>query len=171
MKADSLSKRLAFLEAMQPKERDFRQTLQWPAYKETLLKHLAGYPQKGLLEDVQSALDDLENRSGTVTDADVFYAIDPLLRKHYEEFAPNPQTAGYFALISRFKAVGLTDEDMADLHKLLRRHQTEDEYRISGKCASCRANIKDSPHSWISRWRDGELETVPYCSNCKGSNQ
>lgn len=166
MKHDTLSRRLASLEAQQPSEKDARKGLGWPAYKQTLLKYLADYPQKGLLGDVQKAFEDLEGRSGPVTDANVFYAIDPILRKHYEEFAPNPQTADHLALIARFKAVGLTDEDLEDIHKYIRKYQAEDKYRISGKCAGCGANVKEAPHTWDCRWRDGELETVPWCFEC-----
>ncbi len=163
-----IEKRINALEAMQSKERDFRQTLQWPAYRDTLLKLLADYPQKGLLQDVQKAFDDLDGRSGPVTDADVFYAIDPLLRKHFKEFAPNPETADHLALVARFEAVGLPDdcEEMQKLRGYARKYQEEDKYRIVGECAGCGTNIKEAPHKWGSRWHDDLLETVPWCSEC-----
>lgn len=135
MNLAGLDRRVTSLEVLQPTERDTRQDLGWPAYKDTLLKYLADYPQKGLLEDVQRAFEDLEGRPAPVTNADVFYAIDPILRKHYEEFAPNPQTADHLALIARFKALGASDEDLVDFYKYVRKYQEEDKYRITGKCA------------------------------------
>jgi hypothetical protein len=167
----NFERRINALESKQPTEDDFRQTLQWPAYRDTLLKELADYPQKGLLQDVQRAFDDLESRSGLVKDSDIFYAIDPILRKHFEEFAPNPHKADYLAIIARFKAVGASDEDLADVYKYVRKYQAEDEYRISGKCAGCGVNVKEAPHSWVSRWREDELKSVPFCSDCRGSNR
>ena len=166
MKTDSLNRRVTSLEVLQPTERDTRQDLGWPAYKDTLLKYLADYPQKGLLEDVQRAFKDLEGRPAPVTNTDVFYAIDPLLRKHYEEFAPNPQTADHLALIARFKALGASDEDLVDFYKYVRKYQEEDKYRIAGKCADCGADIREARHMWECYWRDGDLVSKPLCMKC-----
>ena len=166
MKTDSLNRRVTSLEGLQPIERDTRQGLGWPAYKDTLLRCLADYPQKGLLEDVQRAFEDLESRHGVVTGANVFSAIDPILRKHYEEFAPNPQTADHLALIARFKALGASDEDLADFYKYVRKYQEEDKYRIAGKCADCGADIREAHHMWECYWRDGDLVSKPLCMKC-----
>jgi hypothetical protein len=89
-------------------EEDSRKSPGWLAYRQTLLKYLADYPQKGLIEDVQRAFDNLEVRLGSVTDADQFYVLEPLWQKHCTEFAPDPRTSDHFALIARFKTEGLT---------------------------------------------------------------
>ena len=166
MNLAGLDWRVTSLEGLQPTERDTRQGLGWPAYKDTLLKCLADYPQKGLLEDVQRAFEDLESRHGVVTGAYVFSAIDPLLRKHYEEFAPNPQTADHLALIAQFKALGASDEDLADFYKYVRKYQEEDKYRIAGKCANCGTDIREARHMWECYWRDGDLVSKPLCMKC-----
>ena len=166
MNLAGLDRRVTSLEGLQPIERDTRQGLGWPAYKDTLLKCLADYPQKGLLEDVQRAFEDLESRHGVVTGANLFSAIDPILRKHYEEFAPNPQTADHLALIAQFKVLGASDEDLVDFHKYIRKYQEEDKYRIAGKCADCGADIREARHMWESYWRDGDLVSKPLCMKC-----
>ena len=166
MNLAGLDRRVTSLEGLQPIERDTRQGLGWPAYKDTLLKCLADYPQKGLLEDVQRAFEDLESRHGVVTGANVFSAIDPILRKHYEEFAPNPQTADHIALIAQFKALGASDEDLVDFYKYVRKYQEEDKYRITGKCADCGADIREARHMWECYWRDGDLVSKPLCMKC-----
>ena len=166
MNLAGLDRRVTSLEGLQPIERDTRQGLGWPAYKDTLLKCLADYPQKGLLEDVQRAFEDLESRHGVVTGANVFSAIDPILRKHYEKFAPNPQTADHIALIAQFKALGASDEDLVDFYKYVRKYQEEDKYRITGKCADCGADIREARHMWECYWRDGDLVSKPLCMKC-----
>ena len=165
MKAN-LERRLALLEARQPPEKDFRDSPGWFAYKQTLLERLANYPQKGLLQDIQRAFDGLESRSGSVKNSDIFYAIDPILRKHYYEFAPNPHTADYLAIIARFKAVGASDEDLAEFYRHVRQNQAEDKYRIAGKCADCGADIRSARHMWTMKWNDGDLVSMPLCMKC-----
>ena len=129
----AIETRLQKLEAQcQCTEEDSRKSPGWLAYRQTLLKYLADYSQKGLLDDVQGAFDDLEVRPGPVTDADLFYALEPLWQKHRTEFAPDPRTADHFALIARFKAEGLTEEDLVDT-RLQVRQAEPGRRQISGR--------------------------------------
>lgn len=167
MKFSSLSRRLESLEAQQPSnEDDCRRIPGWVVYKQTLLNCLASYPQEGLMGDIQKAFDDMESRITPIKDSDLYYSINPILRKHRQEFAPDPGTADLIASTARFKASGLSDEDLVDYHKRIERGQEEDKLRVAGRCVDCGADIKSAPHKWTTKWSDGDLVTIPKCANC-----